>query len=139
MKSFSEHRHTTDVLCYSISLDKIQNVSSFNSMNQGGLALQASDGKSIYYFGGEPNRRRVYKFNSETNLNVELPTVLPSPVFFAGGVANNGTIFIFNGREGKVLEFNEISETATIIGDLPFQAGTSTYSTTAIPNGQNGV
>jgi hypothetical protein len=71
---------------------------------------------------------------------VRLPTVLPSPVFVAGGVSINGTIFIFNGRQRNILEFDQESETATIIGDLPFQTGNSTvYSTTAIPNGQDGV
>jgi hypothetical protein len=38
------------------------------------------------------------------------------------------------------LEFNHESETAKIIGDLPFQTGTSTvFSTTAIRNGKEGV
>jgi hypothetical protein len=69
-----------------------------------------------------------------------LTTALPSPVLYAGGVSNNGTIFIFNGRQRNVLEFDQKSETAKIIGDLPFQSGTSTVlSTTAIPDGQEGV
>jgi hypothetical protein len=71
---------------------------------------------------------------------VQLPTALPSPVGAAGALSINGTIFIFNGWTRNILEFDQESETATIIGDLPFQTGTSTVSsTTAIPNGQDGV
>jgi hypothetical protein len=106
----------------------------------GGLALQASDGKSIYYFGGFSSRTRVHKFNSETNVTVQLPSALPSPVVFASGVSSNETIFIFNAAHDNVLEFNQESETAKIIGDLPFQTGDSiVFSSTAIPNGQDGV
>jgi hypothetical protein len=82
----------------------------------------------------------VHKFNTETNFTVQLPTALPSPVSQAAGVSTNGTIFIFNGKERNVLEFNTDFEAAKIIGDLPFGNGTSTiHSTTAIPNGQDGV
>jgi hypothetical protein len=131
---------TADILRYSISLDTIDKVSSLSTATAGGLALQASDGKSIYYFGGLPDNSLVRKFNSETNVTVRLPTALPSPVIMAGGVCINGTIFIFNGRQRNVLEFNQESETAKIIGDLPFRTGTSTvYTTTAISNGQDGV
>jgi N-acetylneuraminic acid mutarotase len=132
---------TTDILRYSISLDSIDKVSSLSIANRGGLALKASDGKSIYYFGGYPSSTRVvHKFNSETNVTVRLPTALPSHVEFAVGVSNNETTFIFNGRQRNILEFNHESETAKIIGDLPFQTGTSTvFSTTAIRNGQEGV
>jgi hypothetical protein len=49
-------------------------------------------------------------------------------------------MFIFNGVERNILEFNLESETAKIIGDLPFQSGTSSvYSTTAIPWGHDGA
>jgi hypothetical protein len=71
---------------------------------------------------------------------VRLPTELPSSVVLASGVSINGTIIIFNGRERNILEFNQQSESASIIGDLPFVNGTSTVgSTTAIPNSQDGV
>jgi hypothetical protein len=131
---------TADILRYSISRDKVDKVSSLGTANQGGLALPASDGKSIYYFGGYYNSTLVHKFNSETNVTVLLPSALPSPVYLAGGVSNNGTIFIFNGRQRCVLEFNQESETANIIGDLPFQTGNSTaYTTIAIADGKDGV
>jgi hypothetical protein len=80
----------------------------------------------------------VHKFNVETYLTVELPTALPSPVTQAAGVSTYGTIFIFNGKERNVLEFSTELESAKIIGDLPFGNGT-VYSTSAIPNGQDGV
>jgi hypothetical protein len=55
-------------------------------------------------------------------------------------VSSNGTIFIFNGGQRNILEFNQESETGKIIGDLPFQTETSPVnSTTAISNGQDGV
>jgi hypothetical protein len=131
---------TVDILRYSISLDKVDKVSSLSTPISEGLAIQASDGKSIYYFGGIRNSKLVYKFNSETNVTVPLPTELPSSVFRAGGVSINGTIIIFNGGERNVLEFNQQSESAKIIADLPFLNGTSTVaSTIAIPNSQDGV
>jgi hypothetical protein len=52
----------------------------------------------------------------------------------------SGTIFLFDGYRGKIMEFSEKTETARIIGDLLFQNGTSTVvSTTAIPDGNDGV
>jgi hypothetical protein len=70
-------------------------------------------------------------------LTERLPTALPSPVSLAGGVSINESIFIFNGDQRNILEFNQVSETAKIIGDLPFVA--PVRSTTAILNGQDGV
>jgi hypothetical protein len=129
-----------DILRYSISQDQIEKVSSLSTDTHGGLAILAHDEKSIYYFGGIPNRTTVYKFDIETNLTLRLPKELPSPVITAAGMSVNGTIFIFNGRQGNILEFSETSETAVIIGDLPFQIVNSTVSsTTAIPNGNDGV
>jgi hypothetical protein len=94
----------------------------------------------MYYFGGQPNDRFVHKFNCETNVTVRLTTALPSSIYIPGGVSINGTIFIFNGQGRNILEFNDKSETVKIIGDLPFQSGTSTVSSiTAISNGQDGV
>jgi hypothetical protein len=128
--------HVADILRYSISLDKIEKVSSLSTATDLGLALQSSDRKYIYFFGGTV----VHKFNMETNFTVQLPTALPSPVRQAGGVSTNGTLFIFNGKQRNVLEFNTELEIARIIGDLPFGNGTTTvYSTTAMQNGQDGV
>jgi hypothetical protein len=130
-----------DILRYSISQDQIEKVSSLSTVTHGGLAILAHDEKSIYYFGGNTSlSTTVYKFDIETNLTLRLPKELPSPVFTAAGMSVNGTIFIFNGRQGNILEFSETSETAVIIGDLPFQSVNSTVSsTTAIPNGNDGV
>jgi hypothetical protein len=59
---------------------------------------------------------------------------------FAAGTSANGTIIIFNGIGRNILEFDEATETAKIIGDLPFQNGTSTVeSTTAITDGKDGI
>jgi hypothetical protein len=128
----------TDILRYSISQDQIEKVSSLSTDR--GVAVLANDGRSIYYFGGNPNLTTVYKFDSETNLTLRLPTQLPTPVVFAAGVSINGTILIFNGYQRNILEFSETSETAVIIGDLPFQSDNSTVSsTTAIPNSNDGV
>jgi hypothetical protein len=75
-----------------------------------------------------------------SNLTVQLPTALPSSVQDAGGVSLNGTIFIFNGGQGTILEFNETSETGRVIGDLPFRPGTlPVSSTTAILKGDDSV
>jgi hypothetical protein len=129
-----------DILRYSISQDQIEKVSSLSTATEGGLAHLANDGKSIYYFGGHSNLTTVHKFDSETNLTLRLPTELPSPVYYAAAVSINGTILIFNGHQRNILEFSETLETAVIIGDLPFQSGDSTVlSTTAIPNGNDGV
>jgi hypothetical protein len=127
---YNETDQFTDILRYSISQDQLEKVSSLSTDR--GVAVLASDGRSIYYFGGNPNLTTVYKFDSETEL--------PSPVAHAGGVSINGTIFIFNGKQRNILEFSETSETAVIIGDLPFQSGNSTVSSaTAIPNSNDGV
>jgi hypothetical protein len=140
IKRYNGTGGTVDILRYSISLDTIDKVSSLSTATHGGLALQASDGKSIYYLGGNPINTLVQKFSRETNVTVRLPTALPSPVSYAGGVSINETILIFNGRQRNVLEFNQETEIAEIIGELPFQTGNSTvYSTTAIPSGLDGV
>jgi hypothetical protein len=111
-------------------------VSSLSIASNEGLALPANDGKSIFYFQGTV----VHKFDYTSNVTVQLPTVLPSPVQFASGVSINGTIFIFNGKQRNVLEFNETSATAKVIGVLPFLPGTSpVYSTAALPNGDDSV
>jgi hypothetical protein len=111
-------------------------VSSLSVATHGGLALPANDGKSIYYFQGTA----VDKFDYISNLTVRLPTALPSLVFDAGGVSLNGTIFIFNGEQRSILEFNETSETGNVIGELPFLPGpSSVHSTASIPNGNDSV
>jgi hypothetical protein len=115
-------------------------VSSLTQATYGGLALRAKDGTTIYYFGGLGNERRVHKFDSISISTVRLPTTLPSDVFFSCGVSMSGTIFLFDGKEKKLMEFSEESGTARIIGDLPFENGPSAvYSTTAIPDGKDGV
>jgi hypothetical protein len=125
---------TADILCYSISLDRIEKVSSLSTPNYAGVALQSNDGKSIYYFGGFLSSS-VHNFNRETNVTVRLPTTLPAPVYLSGGVSINGTHLIFSSRQRNVLEFSEEFEAVKVIADLPFQVGTSTvFSTTAIPN-----
>jgi hypothetical protein len=101
----------------------------------GGLALQANDGKSIYYFGGIPTYTIIQKFDTETNSISQLRTILPSTVMFAAGVSNKkGAIFIHNGFTRKIIEFEEATETAKIIADLPFQSS-PVIATAAIPNG----
>jgi hypothetical protein len=71
---------------------------------------------------------------------VRQPTALPSDVYFSGGISINGTIFLFDGKQRKVMEFSEETERARIIGDLPFQNSTSAVvSTTAILGGNEGV
>jgi hypothetical protein len=130
---------TADVLRYSISLEKIEKVSSLSTPSNGGLALQSNDGKSIYYFGGGSSPTLVHNFNRETNVTVRLPTTLPSSVYVSSGVSINGIHFIFSGRASNVLEFREDSEAVKIIGDLPFRDTLLVFSTAAIPNGQDGV
>jgi hypothetical protein len=101
-----------------------------------GLALPSSNGKSIYYYQGTV----VHKFDYISNLTVRLPAALPSPVDHAGGVSLNGTIFIFNGIQRTIMEFNETTESAIVIGDLPFLPGTSSViCTRAIPTGEGSV
>jgi hypothetical protein len=128
--------YTSDILRYSVSLDKIEKVSSLQEAHYGGLALKAKDGTTIYYFGGSHSRRSVQKFDPLTNFTVTLPTQLPSDLYYAGGVS----ILPFNGRERNIMEFSEETGSARIIGDLPFQNGTSPVtSTTAVPDGKDGV
>jgi hypothetical protein len=128
---------TAGILCYYISLDKIEKVSSLSAYDYGGLALQSNDGKSIYYFGG--TTFTIHNFNRETNVTVRLPTNLLSPVYLSGGVSINGSHFIFSGQARTVVEFSEESEAVKIIGDLPFQDNLPVLSTAAIPNGQDSV
>jgi hypothetical protein len=131
---------TADILRYSISLDEVEKVSSLSTATDGGLALLATDEKSIYYFGGFQTPTSVHKFNIETYLTVRLQTPLPSLINLAGGVLKNRTMFIFNGPRNRILEFNQESETAELIGELPFHNESSTvYSTPAILTDQEGV
>jgi hypothetical protein len=125
---------TGDILQYSVSLDKVEKVSSLCQATSTGIALKAKDSTTIYYFGGSLSLTSVHKFDSLTNSTVRLPTDLPSSVRYSGGISRTGTIFVFNGLHRKIMEFSEETETAKIIGDLPFQNDTSAvYSTTAIP------
>jgi hypothetical protein len=135
---YDSGRETADILCYSISVDKIEKVSSLSTPNYGGLALQSYDGESIYYFGGS-SPALVHNFNRETNVTVRLPTTLPSPVYVSSSVSINGSHFIFSGQARTILEFSEESEAVKIIGDLPFQENLPVLSTAAIPNGQDCV
>jgi hypothetical protein len=114
-------------------------VSSLTTASAGGLAVQANDGKSIYYFGGTSTYTIIQKFETETNYTGQLRTILPSPVLYAAGVSNNkGTLFIHDGKYTRnIIEFEEVSETVKIIGDLQFQsASSSVFSTAALLNGQ---
>jgi hypothetical protein len=130
---------TADILRYSVSFDKIEKVSSLSVATASATALVADDGTSIYYFGGSESTL-VQKFDTLTNLTVQLPTRLPSELQFAGGVSFNRTIYLFDGQHRSILQFNEESETTTIISDLPFQldAGSVT-STTVLPFGKDSV
>jgi hypothetical protein len=131
---------TSNILRYSVSLDKVEKVSSLLEPNYGGLALIVKDGTTIYYFGGSRSVTSVQKFDTLTNSTLRLSTILPSDVFLSGGVSMSGTIFLFGGRKEKLMEFIEDTETARIIGELPFQNGTYTVlSTTAVPDGKDGV
>jgi hypothetical protein len=130
---------TADILCYSISLDTIEKVSSLSTTNFGGLALQSSDGKSIYYFGGRSSST-VHKFIIETNVKLVLPTALPYSAFVGSGVSINGTHFIFSGDSRDILEFSEEWQALKIIGDLPFDYGSDPLlSTAAVPSHHDGV
>jgi hypothetical protein len=115
-------------------------VSSLTEADYAGLALIAKDGTTIYHFGGWNNIRSVHKFDSLTNSTVRLPTDLPSNLYFSGGVSMTGSTFLFAGPQLKVVEFDEETGTARIIGDLPFQNDTSIVeSITAIHDGKDGV
>jgi N-acetylneuraminic acid mutarotase len=132
--------HTADVLRYSISLDKIEKVSTLSTPNSAGLALQSNNRKSIYYFGGIDSPTSVHNFNRETNVTVRLPTTFPTAVYASSGVSINGSHYIFSGRLRNVLVFSEESEAVKIVGDLPFQDDNLTVlSTAAILNGQDSV
>jgi hypothetical protein len=105
--------------------------------SMGGVALLSKDGKSIYYFGGDSSSTRAYKFSLETYRNVQLAS-LPQNFHYGAGVSMNGTIFLFDGRKGNVLEFSEDTESAKVIADLPFQSST-VHATSAIYDGKDGV
>jgi hypothetical protein len=132
---------TGDILRYSVSLDIVEKVSSLNKAKFGGIALQASDRKTIYYFGGDPDQTDVHKFDSSTNVTVRLSEALPSSVRDAGGISIDGEMFLFDGLRGKILQFSEESETARVIGELPFcnSSSSKVSSTTVIGNGSGGV
>jgi hypothetical protein len=130
---------TADIQRYSISLDKIEKVSSLITPTRGGLALQSNDGKSIYHFGGLSSRT-VHNFNIETNVTLALPTALPYSLFASSGVSVGGTHFIFNAAAREVWEYSEELQTVKIIGDLPFQYGWfPVMSTAAIRTADGGV
>jgi hypothetical protein len=96
----------------------------------------AKDGTTVYHFMDSV----VYKFDPLTNSTVKLPTNLPSVLYLSGGVSISGTIYLFDGRQRKVMEFSEETGTARILGDLHFQNDTSAVqSTTAISDGKDGV
>jgi N-acetylneuraminic acid mutarotase len=129
---------TRDILRYSISDDQIVKVSSMMTDSGGGLAVQGSDKKYIYYFGGFSAYTLIQRFNTETSETSLLSAELPSRVVYASGLSNkDGTIFIYNGYTSNIIQFDETSETAKVIADLPFQSDTqAVFSATAIPNGK---
>jgi hypothetical protein len=128
---------TVGIFKYSISQDKIDLLESLPTATMGGVALLSKDGKSIYYFGGDPSSTRVYKFSLETYRHVQLAS-LPQNFHYGAGVSMNGTIFLFDGRNKNVLEFSEDTESAKVIADLPFQSST-VHATSAISDGKDGV
>jgi hypothetical protein len=118
----------------------MEKVSSLQKANSKGLALIAKDGTTMYYFGGDRSLTSVQKFDTLTYSTLQLPTDLPSDVVISGGVSMSGTIFLFDGRQRKIMEFSEETGTARIIGDLLFQNNYSGVdTTTAIPDGKDGV
>jgi hypothetical protein len=130
---------TRDILRYSISNDEIVKVSSMMTDSGGGLAVQGSDSKYIYYFGGTSADFLVQRFNTETSETRLLSAELPSPILHASGLSNkDGSILIYNGRYTRdIIQFEEASETATVIGDLPFQNDESLiFSAAAILSGK---
>jgi hypothetical protein len=81
----------------------------------------------------------VQRFNTETPETRLLSAELPSPILHASGWSNkDGSILIYNGRYTRdIIQFEETSESATVIGDLPFQNDPSlVFSAAAIPNGK---
>jgi hypothetical protein len=129
-----------DILRYSVSLDKLEKVSSLSSAISGGLALPGKDGKTIYVFGGESNPAVVHIFDSITNVTERLSTALPSSLWNAGGVSISGTIFVFDGYGRNILEFSEETETARVIAELSFYDSTiGVSSVTALPDNKDGI
>jgi hypothetical protein len=129
-----------DILRYSVSLDKLEKVSSLSSAATGGLALSGKDGRTIYFFGGYPDYDAVHKFDSITNVTVRLSIALPSSPAYAGGVSINGTMLLFDGRGRNILEFSEETETARVIGELSFYNSTISVSTvTALSDNKDGI
>jgi hypothetical protein len=132
--------YRTDILRYSVSMDKLEKVASLSSAASGGLALPGKNGKAIYIFGGYPDYAAVHKFDSITNVTERLSTLLPSPLFYACGVSINGTMLLFDGQRRTILEFSEENETAGVIAELSFYNGTSTVScVTALPDNNDGI
>jgi hypothetical protein len=127
-----------DILRYSVSLDKLEKVSSLSSATSGGLALPGKDGKTIYFFEG--SSVVVHKFDSITNVTEILSTTLPYSLRYAGGVSINGTMLLFDPLGRNVLEFSEETETARVIGELSFYNSTSSVSSaTALPDNNDGI
>jgi hypothetical protein len=132
---------TADILLYSISLDKIWKVNELRLRTYGGIAVASQDRKSIYYIGGEASYNVVQKYNIETNYTSQIVPTLPTSILHASGLSmNDGTILIHNGRYGSnVLEYDELSEKAKVIVDLPFQSGNvRVFSNAGIPYGKDG-
>jgi N-acetylneuraminic acid mutarotase len=132
---------TRDILRYSISDDQIRKVSSMMTDSGEGLAVQGSDNKYIYYFGGTSAYTLIQRFDTETTETRQLSAELPSPIMYASGLSNkDGTIFIYNGYTRDIIQFEEASETANVIADLPFQSDPqAVFSAAAIPNGKENV
>jgi hypothetical protein len=79
---------TRDILRYSISDDQIRKVSSMMTDSGGGLAVQGSDNKYIYYFGGTSAYTSIQRFDTETFETRQLSAELPSPTLYASGFSN---------------------------------------------------
>jgi hypothetical protein len=114
-------------------------VSSLSSKNYGAVALQAKDGRTIYFSGLLSNKPAVDQFDSVTNVTVRLSTVLPSTFLIAGGASINGTILLFDGYNENVLEFSEETELVRIVADLSFNNAAPVSSVTALPDNKDGI
>jgi hypothetical protein len=123
--------HFSDILQYNITADTIEKVSELSFPMSGGLALNSKDSKYIYHFGGSNMKTAIHRFNRATKATIRLNTVLPSDVVEAAGVTTPYSAFIFDGREGNIMEFDTTSEILRKIGNLSF-GNITVFSTASI-------
>jgi hypothetical protein len=109
---------TQDVLRYSLSQDSVESVGLLSSGTSGGVVFEGKGEDVIYHLGGMYTEQYVFKFDIETTSSEVLASVLPTPLMDGAAAIlsdDNRTAFIFNGRGGNILEFDMITETATVI------------------------